>query len=260
MARSLVGRALVELGGDPEYRQGVLTDNGNLILDVHGMSITDPKGLELAINQIPGVVTCGLFAKRPADTLLLASDTDILELLTRRLMTTSFDKSKLKVLLLEGIHPSAERIFRDTGYTNIEAVKTALTGEELRAKLEGVHFLGIRSRTTLTRNILKPPISWLQSGVIASVQTKWISRLRPSKASSFSMLRTQIRALLLSSFWQKQFCCFEVSQKRTQKHIAVAGQRLRMTHLRFAVRHSVSLVMDLSDPNCQYLLRALVCA
>ena len=79
MARSLVGRALVELGGDPEYRQGVLTDNGNLILDVHGMSITDPKGLELAINQIPGVVTCGLFAKRPADTLLLASDTDILE-------------------------------------------------------------------------------------------------------------------------------------------------------------------------------------
>ena len=79
MARSLVGRALVELGGDPEYRQGVLTDNGNLILDVHDMSITDPKGLELAINQIPGVVTCGLFAKRPADTLLLASDTDILE-------------------------------------------------------------------------------------------------------------------------------------------------------------------------------------
>ena len=79
MARSLVGRALVELGGDPEYRQGVLTDNGNLILDVHGMSITDPKGLELAINQIPGVVPCGLFAKRPADTLLLASDTDILE-------------------------------------------------------------------------------------------------------------------------------------------------------------------------------------
>ena len=70
-------------------------------------------------------------------------------------MTTSFDKSKLKVLLLEGIHPSAERIFRDTGYTNIEAVKTALTGEELRAKLEGVHFLGIRSRTTLTRNIFE---------------------------------------------------------------------------------------------------------
>ena len=79
MARSLVGRALVELGGDPEYRQGVVTDNGNLILDVHGMSINDPKALELAINQIPGVVTCGLFAKRPADVLLLASDTDIIE-------------------------------------------------------------------------------------------------------------------------------------------------------------------------------------
>ena len=79
LARSLVGRALVELGGDPEYRQGIVTDNGNLILDVHGMCISDPKSLELAINQITGVVTCGLFAKRPADVLLLASDTDIIE-------------------------------------------------------------------------------------------------------------------------------------------------------------------------------------
>ena len=70
-------------------------------------------------------------------------------------MTTSFDKSKLKVLLLEGIHPSAERIFRDAGYANIETVKTALTGEELKTKLEGVHFLGIRSRTTLTRDIFE---------------------------------------------------------------------------------------------------------
>jgi ribose 5-phosphate isomerase A len=79
LARSLVGRALVELDGDPEYRQGIITDNGNLILDVHGMCINDPKSLEVAINQIPGVVTCGLFAKRPADVLLLASDKDILE-------------------------------------------------------------------------------------------------------------------------------------------------------------------------------------
>lgn len=70
-------------------------------------------------------------------------------------MITSFDKSKLKVLLLEGIHPSAERIFRDAGYANIETVKTALTGEELKAKLEDVHFLGIRSRTTLTRDIFE---------------------------------------------------------------------------------------------------------
>ncbi len=70
-------------------------------------------------------------------------------------MTTSFDKSKLKVLLLEGIHPSAERIFRDAGYANIETVNTALTGEELMAKLEGVHFFGIRSRTTLTRDIFE---------------------------------------------------------------------------------------------------------
>lgn len=70
-------------------------------------------------------------------------------------MTTSFDKSKLKILLLEGVHPSAERIFRDAGYQNIETVKTALTGEELKSRLEGVHFLGIRSRTTLTRDIFE---------------------------------------------------------------------------------------------------------
>ena len=70
-------------------------------------------------------------------------------------MVTSFDKSKLKILLLEGIHPSAECIFRDAGYKNIEAVKTALTGEEIKVKLAGVHFLGIRSRTTLTRDIFE---------------------------------------------------------------------------------------------------------
>ena len=70
-------------------------------------------------------------------------------------MTTSFDKSKLKILLLEGIHPSAERIFRDAGYANIETVKTALSGAELIEKLDGVHFLGIRSRTTLTRDVFE---------------------------------------------------------------------------------------------------------
>jgi D-3-phosphoglycerate dehydrogenase len=70
-------------------------------------------------------------------------------------MSTSFDKSKLKILLLEGIHPSAERLFRDAGYVNIESIKTALSGDELKAKLEGVHFLGIRSRTQLTREIFE---------------------------------------------------------------------------------------------------------
>ena len=70
-------------------------------------------------------------------------------------MSTSFDKSKLKILLLEGIHPSAERIFRDAGYANIESIKTALSGDELKAKLEGVHFVGIRSRTNLTREMFE---------------------------------------------------------------------------------------------------------
>ncbi len=74
MARSHVGRELVKLGGDPVYRQGCVTDNGNLILDVHHMSIVDPVATEAAINQIVGVVTNGLFAARPADVLLLGSE------------------------------------------------------------------------------------------------------------------------------------------------------------------------------------------
>jgi ribose 5-phosphate isomerase A len=71
MARSHVGRELSRLGGRPELRQGFTTDNGNLILDVRGLSITDPVGLEAQINQIVGVVASGLFARRGADVLLL---------------------------------------------------------------------------------------------------------------------------------------------------------------------------------------------
>ncbi len=70
MARSYVGRELVKLGGDPAYREGVITDNGNVILDVHNMEIVNPKELERAINAIPGVVTVGLFAARGADVVI----------------------------------------------------------------------------------------------------------------------------------------------------------------------------------------------
>lgn len=73
MARSYVARELVKLGGSPEYRQGVVTDNGNHILDVHGLAITDPVALESSINAIVGVVTNGLFAARRADVLLLGT-------------------------------------------------------------------------------------------------------------------------------------------------------------------------------------------
>lgn len=73
MARAYVARELQKLGGVPKTREGFITDNGNLILDVHGLSITDPAGLEREINQIVGVVTNGLFARRGADVLLLAS-------------------------------------------------------------------------------------------------------------------------------------------------------------------------------------------
>jgi ribose 5-phosphate isomerase A len=65
-----VARELLKLGGDPVYRQGVITDNGNVILDVHGLQINDAKQLEQQINQIVGVVTNGLFAERGADIVI----------------------------------------------------------------------------------------------------------------------------------------------------------------------------------------------
>lgn len=77
MARAHVARQLAKLGGTPVLREGFVTDNGNLILDVRGLSISDPKGLEAQINQIVGVVTNGLFAMRPADLLLLGTDTGV---------------------------------------------------------------------------------------------------------------------------------------------------------------------------------------
>ncbi|GAA5783703.1 ribose-5-phosphate isomerase A [Chitiniphilus shinanonensis] len=73
MARSHVARELVKLGGHPAYREGVVTDNGNVILDVHGLQITEATKLETEINQIVGVVTNGIFARRRADVLLLGT-------------------------------------------------------------------------------------------------------------------------------------------------------------------------------------------
>lgn len=74
MARSYVARQLVKLGGQPVWRENVVTDNGNVILDVHGLRIVDPVGMETKINQIVGVVTVGLFAQRPADVLIVGSE------------------------------------------------------------------------------------------------------------------------------------------------------------------------------------------
>lgn len=79
MARSYVARELVKLGGDPCYRTDFVTDNGNVILDIHNLSIEQPKILESKINQITGVVTNGLFAQRPADHLILATSEGIKE-------------------------------------------------------------------------------------------------------------------------------------------------------------------------------------
>jgi ribose 5-phosphate isomerase A len=77
MARSLVARELARLGGTARWREGVVTDNGNHILDVHGLQIDDARGLESAINQLAGVVCNGLFAARPADVLVIGSDAGV---------------------------------------------------------------------------------------------------------------------------------------------------------------------------------------
>ncbi|HEX2790038.1 MAG TPA: ribose-5-phosphate isomerase RpiA [Steroidobacteraceae bacterium] len=77
MARSYVARRLAGLGGRPVWRQGITTDNGNYILDVHDLSIADPVAMESTINQITGVVTVGLFASRPADLLIVGTPTGV---------------------------------------------------------------------------------------------------------------------------------------------------------------------------------------
>lgn len=82
MARSYVAREIIKLGGQPVLREGFITDNGNLILDVQNLTITDPVRLEEALNHITGVVTNGLFARRPADVLLLATPAGV-QTLTR---------------------------------------------------------------------------------------------------------------------------------------------------------------------------------
>ncbi len=83
MARSYVAREIVKLNADPEFREAARTDNGNIILDCYGFSITDPVELEAAINAIPGVVTNGLFAMRPADKLIVGYDDGHIEIIDK---------------------------------------------------------------------------------------------------------------------------------------------------------------------------------
>ena len=83
MARSHVAREIVKLGGDPVYREGCVTDNGNHILDIHHFNILKPISLEEQLNNIVGVVTCGLFAKRGADKVLMANNTGVQTIIPR---------------------------------------------------------------------------------------------------------------------------------------------------------------------------------
>ncbi len=80
LARSLVARKMVALGGQPEWREGFTTDNGNWILDIHNLDLVDPVSMERSINNLAGVVTCGLFALRPADLVLVATQAGIIQL------------------------------------------------------------------------------------------------------------------------------------------------------------------------------------
>ena len=84
MARSYVGRELVKLGAHPQLRESFTTDNGNLILDCHGLTLLDPPKTESALNQIAGVVTNGIFARRPADVLLLAEGSTVRTITVKR--------------------------------------------------------------------------------------------------------------------------------------------------------------------------------
>jgi len=78
MARSLVARRIMDMtGGQPAWREGVVTDNGNVILDIHHLEITDPVKLESELNQLPGVVSVGLFARRPADVVIIGGEPPI---------------------------------------------------------------------------------------------------------------------------------------------------------------------------------------
>jgi ribose 5-phosphate isomerase A len=82
MAQEFVARRMLKMRGQPIWREGFITDNGNHILDVHNLQIVNPIDMEARINRIPGVVTVGLFAERPADILLIADDTGVRELRT----------------------------------------------------------------------------------------------------------------------------------------------------------------------------------
>ena len=84
MAKSYVGRQLVTLGGRPIERKGLTTDNGNLIVDVHDLEITDPRSVEESIDHLAGVVSNGIFARRPADILLLGTDQGVKEVKSKK--------------------------------------------------------------------------------------------------------------------------------------------------------------------------------
>jgi ribose 5-phosphate isomerase A len=84
MARSYVGREVVKMGGHPRLREGFTTDNGNVVLDCHGMTLLDPPKIESELNQIAGVVTSGIFARRRADVLLLAEPSGVRSIAVRR--------------------------------------------------------------------------------------------------------------------------------------------------------------------------------
>lgn len=108
----------------------------------------------------------------------------------------SLDKNKIKILLLEGLHPSSVEIFKAAGYTNIEYHKGSLSEDELKVAIADAHFVGLRSRTNLSQEIFDAAKNWLLLAAFVLVPTKLISMLRPNEVFLFLMHHFQIHEVL----------------------------------------------------------------
>ena len=133
---------------------------------------------------------------------------------------TSLEKSKIKILLLEGVHQSAVDNFHNAGYENIEHLPTSLDEESLIEKIRDVHFIGIRSRTQLTERVFEAAE---KLAVSVSVPTKLTWMRRSSAVSRYLMRLTPTPAQWRSWYWQKPLCCCAVFPRRMLARTRAAG-------------------------------------
>lgn len=129
----------------------------------------------------------------------------------------SLEKDKIKILLLEGVHPSAIEVLQQAGYSNIEYHKGSLSGDELLSAIEDAHFVGIRSRTQLTEEVFSAAQKLIAVGCFCIGTNKLTWMLLPSAGSQYSMPRSQIPEAWLSWYWVKSCCYCVVSQRKMPK-------------------------------------------